>query len=116
MHPRSAPVPPSDGAAAIGSTETHQDPEVGDATLAPATDVLLCYRGRYRDQVAALAMGLRAQGLKVTYDREILDPPVDAPDKAAAQPRDERDRLGGPGRAAGVLRDRHRQRGHVRGL
>lgn len=35
-------------------------------------DVLLCYRGRYRNQVAGLAQRLRREGLRVTYDEEIL--------------------------------------------
>lgn len=46
----------------------------------PPIDVLLCYRGRYREQVEALALRLREHRLKVTYDREILD----APDRPAA--------------------------------
>jgi hypothetical protein len=41
----------------------------------PPIDVLLCYRGRYREQVEALAQRLREHGLKVTYDREIIDTP-----------------------------------------
>ncbi len=35
-------------------------------------DILLCYRGRYRLQVEALAQRLRGAGLRVTYDVEIL--------------------------------------------
>jgi hypothetical protein len=47
-------------------------------------DVLLLYRGRYREQVEALAARLRDRGLKVTYDREILD----GPDKPVASASD----------------------------
>jgi hypothetical protein len=43
--------------------------------MPPEFDVLLCYRGRYRDQVVALAKRLRDAGLKVTYDIEILSDP-----------------------------------------
>lgn len=39
-------------------------------------NVLLCYRGRYREQVQALAEKLRTRGLSVSYDCEILAAPA----------------------------------------
>ena len=41
--------------------------------MAKTTDVLLCYRGRFQPYVHALVQALRRQGLRVTYDRELLD-------------------------------------------
>ncbi len=38
-------------------------------------NVLICYRGRYRRQVELLAGKLRARGLTVTYDHEVLANP-----------------------------------------
>jgi hypothetical protein len=35
-------------------------------------ELLLCYRGRFKNYVTALAEELRRRGLRVTYDREIL--------------------------------------------
>ena len=35
-------------------------------------ELLLCYRGRFKNYVSALAEELRRRGLRVTYDREIL--------------------------------------------
>jgi hypothetical protein len=43
--------------------------------MPPEIDVLLCYRGCYREQVVSLAGRLRDAGLKVTYDVEILSDP-----------------------------------------
>jgi hypothetical protein len=40
-------------------------------------DVLLCYRGRFRNQVSRLDELLTARGLSVTYDAEILQPGVE---------------------------------------
>ena len=47
--------------------------------MTPSTDILLCYRGRFQGYVGALARALRAHGLRVAYDREILagDPGFD---------------------------------------
>ncbi|MFZ0707738.1 MAG: hypothetical protein WAM71_19210 [Candidatus Korobacteraceae bacterium] len=40
-----------------------------------SVDILLCYRGRFKNYVSALAEELRRRGMRVTYDREILADP-----------------------------------------
>ena len=40
--------------------------------MAEKNEILLCYRGRYRDQVKKLAELIRKVGLRVSYDCEIL--------------------------------------------
>jgi len=41
--------------------------------MAITTNAILFYRGRFQAYVAELARSIRTLGLRVTYDREILD-------------------------------------------